>query len=71
MRVTMFEAGHSNCKVKLFFLPLILLRGICYQVSNQADQFDLVEISLFFLALLTFRPPIQMDFLRAMFFNHV
>jgi len=48
MSVTMFEAGHSNCKVKLFFLPLIMLRGICYQVSNQADQFDLVEISLFF-----------------------
>jgi len=31
----------------LFFLLLMLLRSICHQVSNQADEFDLLVIFFF------------------------
>jgi len=37
-------------------------------IIKQADKFDLLAIILLFLP--TFRPPIQVGFLRATFFNH-
>jgi len=47
---------------KMFFLLLVLLRSICHRVSHQADKFDLLAITS-----PTFRPPIQVGYLRAMF----
>jgi len=51
--------------IMLFFLLLMLFRSICQQVSHKADKFELLAIIFVFLP--TFRPPIQVGFLRAMF----